>query len=131
MIFQSKEKLNGNPVWELNTKTQTIRHINPKTNKTESFSFHEDHIAYHLEYAETYYPERLQKLVDEGEIYRYLDDLDTKVTDAVNKQTEIWIKEDKAYQIALDKGDLYEVNRIANMHKEDAKEVVYNARLYF
>ena len=66
MIFQSKEKLNGNPVWELNTKTQTIRHIKPKTNKTERFSFHEDHIAYHLEYSETYYPERLQKLVDEG-----------------------------------------------------------------
>lgn len=44
---------------------------------------------------------------------------------AVNKQTETGIKEDKEYQIALDKGDLYKVNRKGNMYRSDAKEAIY------
>ena len=34
MIFHSKQKVNGAPVWEVDTDTQTVRHRNPKTGET-------------------------------------------------------------------------------------------------
>lgn len=48
MIFHSKQKVNGAPVWEVDTDTQTVRHRNPKTGETERYVFHTDHIRYYL-----------------------------------------------------------------------------------
>ena len=89
MIFQSKQKVNDAPVWEVDTDTQTIRHRNPKTGETERYVFHTDHIRYYLHHIEEKRPDLLQEIVDKGEIYKHLDELDTKVTDAVNRQTEL------------------------------------------
>ena len=44
MIFHSKQKVNGAPVWEVDTDTQTVRHRNPKKGKTERYVFHTDQI---------------------------------------------------------------------------------------
>ena len=88
MIFHSKQKVNGAPVWEVDTDTQTVRHRNPKTGETERYVFHTDHIRYYLHHIEEKRPDLLQEIVDKGEIYKHLDELDTKVTDAVNRQTE-------------------------------------------
>ena len=83
MIFQSKQKVNDAPVWEVDTDTQTVRHRSPKTGKTERYVFHTDQIRYYLHHIEDKRPDLLQEIVDKGEIYKHLDDLDTKVTDAV------------------------------------------------
>ena len=91
MIFHSKQKVNGAPVWEVDTDTQTVRHRNPKTGETERYVFHTDHIRYYLHHIEEKRPDLLQEIVDKGEIYKHLDELDTKVTDAVNRQTELLI----------------------------------------
>ena len=40
MLFKSKQTVNSAPVWELDTDTQTVRHRNPKTGKTERYVFH-------------------------------------------------------------------------------------------
>lgn len=89
MIFQSKQKVNGAPVWEVDIDTQTVRHRNPKTGETERYVFHTDHIRYYLHHIEEKRPDLLQEIVDKGEIYKHLDELDTKVTDAVNRQTDL------------------------------------------
>lgn len=130
MVFKSEKMINGTSVWELDTDTQTVRHINSKTNETEHFTFHADHIRYHLHYVEDYQPERLQKLVDEGEIYKYLDELDIKVTDAVNAQAQKYMDSDRDYQAALEIGDLYKLGKIGNMLREQAKEPVFTAMVY-
>ena len=88
MIFQSKQKVNDAPVWEVDTDTQTVRHRSPKTGKTERYVFHTDQIRYYLHHIEDKRPDLLQEIVDKGEIYKHLDELDTKVTDAVNRQTD-------------------------------------------
>ena len=33
MLFKSKQTVDGAPVWEVDTDTQTVRHRNPKTGK--------------------------------------------------------------------------------------------------
>ncbi len=130
MIFQSKTLINGAPAWELDTDTQTVRHINPKTAKVEQYVFHTDHIKYHLNFVEEYHPERLQRLVDKGEIYKYLDELDIKITDALNAQTEKFMQSNKEYQIANAVSDHFKIEKIGNMLREQAKESVFNAMVY-
>lgn len=130
MIFKSKTMINGAPLWEVDTDTQTVRHINPKTAKVERYVFHTDHIKLHLHYVEEYHPERLQRLVDDGEIYKHLDELDIKVTDAVNRQTELLMQSSREYQIANEIGDLYTVGAIGNMLRMQARDSVFKAMVY-
>lgn len=130
MIFQSKSTVNGAPAWELDTDTQTVRHRNAKTGETERYVFHTDQIRYHLHFSEDAHPERLQKLVDSGAVYKYLDDLDTKVTDAVNRQTELLMQGCRAYRIAVQTGDLNKVGKLGNILRMQAQSAVFDAMVY-
>jgi len=130
MIFQSKQNLNGTPIWEVDTDTQTIKHINPKTGETECYVFHTDHIRYYLHHIEEMRPELLQEIVDKGEIYKHLDELDTKVTDAVNRQTELLMQSSRYYQVALMTGNLNKVGSIGNMLRMQAQRTVFDTMIY-
>ena len=97
------------------TDTQTVRHINPKTNQTERYVFHTDHIRYYLHHIEEMRPELLQEIVDKGEIYKHLDELDTKVTDTVNRQTELLMQSSRDYQAAVMSGRIDQSGAIGNL----------------
>ncbi len=130
MIFQSKQTINGDPMWEVDTDTQTIRHRNSKTGETESYVFHTDHIRYYLHHIEEIRPELLQEIVDKGEIYKHLDELDTKVTDAVNRQTELLMQSSRDYQAAVMTGDLNKVGSIGNLLRMQAQRAVNDTMIY-
>ena len=130
MIFQSKQTVDGAPVWEVDTDTQTVRHINPKTNQTERYVFHTDHIRYYLHHIEEMHPELLQEIVDKGDIYKHLDELDTKVTDAVNRQTELLMQSSRDYQTAVMTGNLNQVGSIGNLLRMQAQRAVYDTMIY-
>ena len=130
MIFQSKQRVNGAPVWEVDTDTQTVRHRNPKTGKTERYVFHTDQIRYYLHHIEDKRPELLQEIVDKGEIYKHLDELDTKVTDAVNRQTELLMQSSREYQIANEIGAINLSGSIGNMLRMQAQRAVNEAMIY-
>ena len=130
MIFQSKQIVDGAPVWEVDTDTQTVRHRNPKTGETERYVFHTDHIKYYLHHIEEMRPELLQEIVDKGEIYKHLDELDTKVTDAVNRQTDLLMQSSRDYQAAVMTGDLNAVGSIGNMLRMQAQRAVNEAMIY-
>ena len=130
MIFQSKQKVNDAPVWEVDTDTQTVTHINPKTGETERYMFHTDHIRYYLHHIEEKRPELLQEIVDKGEIYKHLDELDTKVTDAVNRQTELLMQSSREYQIANEIGAINLSGSIGNMLRMQAQRAVYDTMIY-
>ena len=130
MIFQSKQPLDGAPMWEVDTDTQTIRHRNPKTGETERYVFHTDHIKYYLHHIEEMRPELLQEIVDKGEIYKHLDELDTKVTDAVNRQTDLLMQSSRDYQVAVESSNLNAVGSIGNMLRMQAQRAVYDTMIY-
>ncbi|MBO5319358.1 MAG: hypothetical protein J6B01_14320 [Ruminococcus sp.] len=130
MIFQSKQTVNGSPLWAVDTDTQTVTHINPKSGETEHYVFHTDHIKYYLHHIEEIRPELLQEIVDKGEIYKHLDELDIKITDAVNRQTELLMQVNREYQIANEIGDLYTVGAIGNMLRMQARHSVFKAMVY-
>lgn len=130
MIFKSKKTVDGAPLWAVDTDTQTVTHINPKSGATERYVFHTDHIRYYLHHIEDKRPELLQEIVDKGEIYKHLDELDIKVTDAVNRQTELLMLVNREYQIANEIGDLYTVGAIGNMLRMQAQKAVYDTMIY-
>jgi len=72
----------------------------------------------------------LRNLVNEGKIIEYLEELEIKVTDAVNNQVEIWENESKEYQIANESGNLYEVQRIANLFTAMARKSIFDVMIY-
>lgn len=114
----------------IDTDTQTVTHINPKSGERSRYVFHTDQIRYHLHHVEELFPEHLQKLVDEGKIYKYLDELDIKVTDAVNRQTELLMQSSREYQITNEIGDLYKVGSIGNMPQIQVRDSVFKAMVY-
>lgn len=130
MIFKSKQTMNDSPLWAVDTDTQTVTHINPKSGETERYVFHTEHIKYYLHHIEEMRPELLQEIVDKGEIYKHLDELDIKVTDAVNRQTELLMQVNREYQIANEIGDLYTVGAIGNMLQMQARDSVFKAMVY-
>lgn len=130
MLFKSKQTVDGAPVWEVDTDTQTVRHRNPKTGKTERYVFHTDHIKYYLHHIEEMRPELLQEIVNKGEIYKHLDELDTKVTDAVNRQTDLLMQSSRDYQVAVESGDLNAVGSIGNLLRMQAQRAVYDTMIY-
>lgn len=130
MIFKSKQEVSGSPLWAVDTDTQTVTHINPKTGKTERYVFHTDHIRYYLHHIEDMRPDLLQAIVDKGEIYKHLDELDIKVTDAVNRQTELLMQSSRDYQVAVESGDLNAVGSIGNLLRMQAQRVVYDTMIY-
>ena len=130
MLFKSKQTVDGAPVWEVDTDTQTVRHRNPKTGKTERYVFHTDHIRYYLHHIEEKRPDLLQEIVDKGEIYKHLDELDTKVTDAVNRQTELLMQSSCESQIANEIGAVNLVGSIGNMLRMQARRAVFDTMIY-
>ena len=130
MIFRSKQEVGGTPLWAVDTDTQTVTHINANTGKTERYVFHTDHIRYYLHHIEEKRPELLQEIVDKGEIYKHLDELDTKVTDAVNRQTELLMQSSREYQIASEMGAINISGSIGNLLRMQAQRAINEAMIY-
>ena len=130
MIFKSKQTEDGAPLWEVDTDTQTVRHRNPKTGEMERYVFHTDHIRYYLHHIEEKRPDLLQEIVNKGEIYKYLDELDTKVTDAVNRQTELLMQSSRDYQAAVMSGRIDQSGAIGNLLRMQAQRAVNETMIY-
>lgn len=77
------------PLWRLDTNTVTIIHFDADTQTKESKTYHTDFIRYHLHYSDSNYPDRLRRLVNDGRIEQYLDDMELKVSEAITRQVEL------------------------------------------
>ena len=72
------------PLLRLDTNTMTVTHFNADTQTDESKTYHTDFIRYHLHFSDSHCPDRLRRLVNEGRIVEYLDDMERKVNEAIS-----------------------------------------------
>ncbi len=86
------------PLWRLDTNTMTVTHFNTDTQTEESKTYHADFIRYHLHFSDSHCPNRLRRLVNEGRIVQYLDDIERKVSEAISRQVKLWKQIDSCYQ---------------------------------
>lgn len=128
-VYNPQKKKNV-PIWRLDTNTMTVTHFNPDTLTEDSKTYHTDYIKYHLHYFDSKYPDRLCKLINTGKIIEYLDDLELKVGEAIDRQVERWKKSDSCYQKAVISGDAEKMLGLENCFISMAKEIVFECMVY-
>ncbi len=127
--YDSRKKKNV-PLWRLDTNTVNVMHFNADTLSLESKTYHTDYIRYHLHYSDSKYPDRLRRLVNDGKIIEYLDDLERKVGEAITHQVERWKKSDSCYQKAVLNGDTEKILGLENCFIGMAREVIFDCMVY-
>lgn len=118
------------PQWRLDTNTVTVTHFNPDTQTEENKTYTTDFIRYHLHFSDNHCPDRLRRLVSEGKIIQYLDNLERKVSDAISRQVELWKQIDSCYQKAVLSGDAEKMLGLENCFVFMAREAVFECMVY-
>lgn len=117
-------------IWGLNTSTVTVTHFNPDTLTEENKTYHTDFIRYHLRYSDSKYSDRLRRLVNEGKIIEYLNDLELKIHEAIARQVEHWKQTDSCYQKTVLSGDAEKMLGLENCFVGMAREAVFECMVY-
>lgn len=124
------QKKKNVPIWRLDTNTLTVTHFNTDTLTEEHKTYNTDYIRYHLHYSDSKYPDRLRRLVNEGKIVKYLDDLELRVDEAISRQVERWKKSDSCYQKAILSGDVDKMLGLENYFIGMAQEIIFECMVY-
>ena len=118
------------PLWRLDTDTVTVTHFNAYTQTEENKTYATDFIRYHLHFSDSHCPNRLRRLVNEGRIEQYLDDMELKVNEAISRQVELWKQTDSCYQKAVLSGDAEKMLGLENCFISMAREAVFECMVY-
>lgn len=118
------------PLWRLDTNTMNVTHFNIDTQTEESKTYHTDFIRYHLHFSDSRYPDRLRRLVNEGKIIQYLDDIELKVSEAISRQVELWKQTDSCYQKAVLTDDSEKMLGLESCFISMAREAVFECMVY-
>ena len=118
------------PLLRLDTNTMTVTHFNADTQTDESKTYHTDFIRYHLHFSDSHCPDRLRRLVNEGKVEQYLDDMERKVNEAISRQVELWKQSDSCYQNAVLSGDAEKMLGLENCFISMAREIIFECMVY-
>ena len=118
------------PLWSLDTNTVTVTHFNADTLTEESNTYSTDFIRYHLHFSDSHCSDRLRRLVNEGKIIQYLDDMELKVSEAINRQVKLWKQSDSCYQKAVLVGDTEKILGLENCFISMARDAVFECMVY-
>ena len=126
----SPQKKKYVPLWRLDTNTVTVTYFNTDTQSEESKTYHTDFIRYHLHFSDSHCPDRLRKLVNDGKIILYLDDMERKVNDTISRQVELWKQTDSCYQKSVLSSDAEKMLGLENCFVYMAREAVFECMVY-
>lgn len=118
------------PLWRLDTTTATVTYFDVVTCTTESKTYHTDYVRYHLSFSASHYPDRFRRIINEGKIEQYLDNLEQRVGDAIDRQVELWKQFDNEYQTAVLAGDVQKAAGLENCLVYMAREAVFECMVY-
>lgn len=118
------------PLWSLDTNTMTVTHFDADTQIEENKTYNTDFIMYHIHFSDSKNPDRLRRLVNEGRIEQYLDDMELKVGKAISRQVELWKQTDSCYQKAVLSGDTEKMLGLENCFISMAREIIFECMVY-
>ena len=118
------------PLWRLDTNTVTVTHFNADTQTEESKTYTTDFTRYHLHFSDSHCPDRLRRLVNEGKIIQYLDDMERKVGEAILRQVDFWKQTDSCYRKAALSGDAKKMLGLEHCVVYMASEAVFECIVY-
>lgn len=126
----SPEKKKYVPLWRLDIDTITVTHFNPDTLTEEVRTYSTYYIGYHIHYCDSKYPDYIRRLVNEGKIIQYLDEMEIKVDAAIKSQVERWKQTDNEYQEAVRNFDTKKIIGLENCFIGMAREVIFECMVY-
>lgn len=118
------------PLWQLDTNIVTVTYFNAVTQSEENKTYTADFIRYHLHFSDSHCTDRLRRLVNEGKIELYLDDMELKVSEAITGKVELWKQTDSCYQKAVLSGYTEKMFGLENCFVYMAKEAVFECMVY-
>ena len=118
------------PLWSLDNNTVTVTHFDADTQTEENKTYNTDFIRYHLHFSDSHCPNRLHRLVNEGKIIQYLNDLELKVSKAITRQVELWKQTDSCYQKAVLSGNAEKMLGLENCFISMARETMFECMVY-
>ena len=118
------------PLWRLDTNTVTVTHFNADRQTEEGKTYHTDFISYHLHFSDSHCPDRLRRLVNDGKIVQYLDDMERKVSEAISRQVKLWKQTDSCYQKAVLSGNTEKMLGLENCFISMAREIIFECMVY-
>ena len=118
------------PLWRLDTNTVTVTRFDSDMQTEESKTYNTDFIRYHLHFSDSHCPDRLRRLINEGRIVQYLDDMERKVSEAISRQVELWKQTDSCYQNAVLSCDAEKMLSLENCFVYMAREAVFECMVY-
>lgn len=118
------------PLWRLDTNTVTVTHFNTDTQTEKSKTYSTDFIRYHLHFSDSHCPDRLRRLVNEGRIIQYLDDMERKISEAISRQVKLLKQTDSCYLKAVLNGDTEKMLGLENCFISMARESVFECMVY-
>lgn len=124
-VAYSPLKKKNVPIWKIDTNSMTVTHFNADTQTEESKTYTTDFIRYHLHFSDSHCPDRLRRLINEGKIIQYLDDMERKVSDAISRQVKLWKQTDICYQKAVLSSDAEKMLGLENCFVYMAREAVF------
>ena len=116
-------------LWQLDTNNVTVTYFNADTQTEKIKTYHTDFIRYHLHFSDSHCPDRLRRLVNEGKIIQYLDDMERKVSEAISRQVELWKQTESCYQKAIVSGDAEKMLGLEKCFVYMAREAVFECMI--
>lgn len=65
-----------------------------------------------MHYLADKYPDKLHTLVNDGTITSYPDELESSVTDAIDRQVQLWKESDRKYLTVVECGDIQTAEKL-------------------
>ena len=128
-FYDEKEKKYKQPLCEFDTENLIVTDTDSSTGASTQNSFVSVYIRRYIPYMLERNPDKLQELVNQGEIYSYLLKLETRAKDAEFDQIEKWLASDKEYLLAVKNDDFMKRTQLYNAFQEQARELILDSIL--
>lgn len=129
MIYDNAEK-SYVPKWRYDTSRNVLYYYNVRIGKYRTKNIIDRYMTDHMRYLANNYPERIQQLLDNDNLYRYLFRKSRQAQNIVDRQVEEWQKTDKEYRIAQDTGNFKLEVGLLNNFIARAEELMYPRVIY-
>lgn len=129
MVYDNGEK-SYVPKWRYDTDRNILHYYNERIGAYRTRTMIDKYIIDHMRYLSVNYPERIQKLLDSDNLYRYLIRKSRQAQSVVDRQVEIWQETDKEYRTAIETGDFKREIGLLNNLIARAEEIMYPGVIY-
>lgn len=129
MIYDNAEK-SYVPKWRYDTDRNILYYYNMRIGKYRTKNIIDRYMIDHIRYLANNYPERIQHILDNDNLYRYLLRKSRRAQNVVDRQVQEWQETDKEYRIAQDTGNFKLEVRLLNNLIARAEEIMYPRVIY-